>query len=168
MYPLSLSLNNDMARATDNLAGIVAVFGTVGLGLGLTGYNTMAWAQSQFLTAAGGETAQQFGPIFVALVYFQGANVAFFLGPVVATLAGLLFGTRMRDRRTAAAVAGAGSLAGFYVMALVTILLSSLALSGPGASQSFGLLQALVPVLLAGIPTAIAGAIAGYVGPLLG
>lgn len=156
-----------MAREVDTLAGIIAVFGTVGLGTGLTGYNTMAWAQSQFLTAAGG-SAREFGPIFVALVYFQGANVAFFLGPVVATLAGLLFGTRMRDRRTAAAVAGGGALVGFYLMALLTVLLSSLALSAQGASQSFGLLQALVPIVLAGIPTAIAGTIAGYVGPMLG
>lgn len=156
-----------MSRVEDALAGIVVVFAAIGLGLGLTGYNTMAWAQSQFLTAAGGGTAQQFGPIFVALVYFQGAAVAFFLGPVVAALLGLLFGTRMRDPRMAAVVTAGGSLVGFLVMAFLTVAVSSLALSGEGATHTFGLLQALVPLLLASIPTAIAGGITGYVGPHL-
>lgn len=156
-----------MSRPAEDLAGIVVVFATVGLGMGLTGYNAMAWAQTQFLTAAGGGTAERFGPVFVALVYFQSANVALFLGPVVAALSGLLFGSRMRDRRTAAAVGGGGALAGFYVMALTTVLVASLALSGEGASQAFGLGQAVGPVAVAGLPAAVAGAIGGYVGPLL-
>lgn len=153
-----------MSRAGDALAGILVVFGAIGVGMGLTGYNGVAWAQTQFLTAAGGGTAREFGPIFVALVYFQTANATFFVGPVVAVLAGLLFGTRLRRPRTAAAVVGGGSLVGFYVMALATVLVTSLALGGPAADQAFSLGQALGPLLTAGLPTALVGAVAGYVG----
>lgn len=153
-----------MSREADAVSGIVAVFAAIGLGMGLTGFAGMGWAQSQFLVAAGGETARQFGPVFVALVYFQNANTAFFVGPVVAVLAGVLFGSRLRSGPTAAAVAAGSSLLGFYVMAFLTVLVMALALGGPGGSQAFGLGQAVGPILTAGVPTAVVGGVAGYLG----
>jgi len=115
-----------------------------------------SWAQSQLVTDAGGAT--DFGPIFIAIAYLQTAVIIFFLGPVIAALVGGLLGSVFSSPKTALITGGGGSLVGFYIMSVIA--LGVLVLSkGDGATQAFSFGQALVPMLVAGIPTAIMGSL---------
>lgn len=143
------------------MALVVGTFAALGLALALAGYTTTNWARVQFLTGAGGSAPQTFGPVFVALSVFQTTVTLFFAGPVVATVLGLLSGSRFRDRRRAGVVAGGGALVGFFAMAGLG-LLGIAAVTGIGQAYSLG--QAVGPLLLSGVGAAVAGGVAGVMG----
>lgn len=155
-----------MAAAGRVFGLVVAVFGVLGIALGASGYLAVDWARTQFLVAAGGTTPSQFGPVFVALVALQTTVSQFLVGTAVAGLVGTMAGSRFPDARTAGLVAGGGSLVGFYLMAALAVLPVTLA-GGPGTEQVYGLGQAVGPLLLAGVPAAVAGGIGGVVGAAL-
>ena len=138
-------------------AGVMAVvFAIFGIVLGLLAYISGSWAQSQLITDAGGAT--DFGPIFIAIAYLQTAVIIFFLGPVLAALIGGLLGSMSSDRKLALISGGAGSLIGFYIMCVVALGLLMLS-KGAEAEQAFSFTQALFPMFMAGIPTAIMGSL---------
>lgn len=143
---------------------IVAVFGLTGLALGVLAYVTTDWATTLFLVNARGETARQFGPVFVALVSFLVVTLALFVGPVLAAILGILFGSKHRDAVAAATTTGAGSLGGFLLMALLVL---PGVLLGAGASVPFGIVGFLFRSVVAAIPTTVVGAAAGVLGVLL-
>jgi len=132
------------------------VFAVFGIALGLLGYISGSWAQSQLITDAGG--AAEFGPVFVAVAYLQTAVVIFLLGPVVAGLAASILGALLSTPKAGFVAGGTASLVGFYVMSIVALGILVLS-KGPDAQQAFSFTQALGPMLLAGIPTAIIGSL---------
>jgi hypothetical protein len=152
-----------MTDAAETVGWIVATFAALGVALGLAGYVSVSWGYEVFVLAAQGQggVAERFGPIFVSLVFFQNVSVAFFVGLVASLLAGLTFGSQFYDGRTAVLATGAGGLVGFYVMVVLAFLLMSM---GMQTARGFGLGDALVPFLLAGVPSGIVGAVAGYFG----
>lgn len=105
----------------------------------------------------------------IVLVFFQSAMVAFFVGPVVAGLSGMLSGVSLRSWREAIISGRIGAFVGFYIMVVVTIVIMSLALpetgGGRGGSRSqMDVGQVFSPMLKAGLPTGIVGMLCGYVG----
>ncbi|MFB6080095.1 MAG: hypothetical protein ABEJ81_03760 [Haloferacaceae archaeon] len=145
---------------------IVAVFAVLGVALGASGYLAVDWARTQFVVAAGGATPGRFGPVFVALVAVQTTVAQFLIGTAVAGLVGAMAGSRFAEVRTAGLVAAAGSATGFYLMGVLAVLLLSLA-GGPGTGQVYAPGQALGPLLLAGVPAALAGGAGGVAGAAL-
>jgi hypothetical protein len=142
---------------------IVATFAAVGVALGVVGFVTAEWARTQFVTAATGADPATFGPVFVALSTFQTTVTLFFAGPVLGAALGLLAGSRFVDPRSAAGVAAAGTLVGFFVMAGAGLV--GLALpSGTGTGQTYALGRAVGPLLLSGVVTAATGGVAGALG----
>lgn len=155
-----------MASAGRVFGLVVAVFAVLGVGLGASGYLAVDWARTQFLVAAGGTTPSRFGPVFVALVAFQTTVSAVLVGTAVAGLVGAMAGSRFPEARTAGLVAGGGSLVGFYVMAALAVLFVT-SVGGPGTDQIYAPAQALMSLLLAGGPAAVAGGAGGVLGASL-
>ena len=139
------------------LTGVMTlVFAIFGIALGLLAFISGSWAQSQLITEAGG--AAEFGPVFIAVAYLQIAVVIFLLGPVVAALTAGLLGAKLPGPKLSLLIGGVSSLVGFYIMS--SIALAILVLSkGADAQQAFSFTQALFPMLMAGIPTAIMGSL---------
>lgn len=152
-----------MTDASETVGWIVATFAALGVALGLAGYVSVSWGHEVFVASAQGEggAAERFGPIFLSVIFFQNVSVAFFVGLVASLLAGLSFGSGFYDGRTAVLATGAGGLVGFYLMVVLAFAIMSMGMATP---RGFGFGDALVPLLLAGIPAGIVGAIAGYFG----
>lgn len=142
---------------------VVAIFGALGVALGLAGYATTNWARVQFVSAAAGSNPTGFGPVFVALSAFQTTVTLFFAGPIVGTVVGALVGSRFLDWRVAGGVAGGGSFVGFFVMAGFGLLGLSL-VGGPGTEQVYAVGQAFVPLLVSGVATGVGGSVGGTLG----
>lgn len=142
---------------------MVAVFGLTGLGLGGVAYVAADWATTIFLLNAQGETAVRLGPVFVALVAFMVAVLAMFVGPLLAVILGVLFGSKQRDPTQAAISTGGGAFFGFLVMG-VFVLPGILLGIGAGGSAPFGSSGYLVRLAVASVPTALVGAVAGALG----
>ncbi|WP_049972805.1 hypothetical protein [Haladaptatus cibarius] len=152
-----------------NIGLIIAVFGVVGIGIGLTGFISVGWMQGTFTNPEQGEIANSFGQLFVGLILLQSIILAFFTGPTIATVTGLISGLSTADGKQAAVVNGVGSFVGFYVMVVVAVVVMSLAYDGGsssgGSSESlFDLGNTLTTALKVGIPTGAVGVIAGYLG----
>lgn len=142
----------DILQSVGFMTAIFAVFGIV---LGILAYVTGSWAQTQLIMDAAGA---DFGPVFIAVAYLQIAVVILFAGPVVAGVAGGLLGPVTANPKSALVTGGLGSLVGFYIMSVIA--LGVLVLSkGADAEQAFSIGQVLVPMLIAGIPTAIIGSL---------
>jgi len=145
-----------MKKTLQAVGFMISLFTLFGIALGVLAFVSGSWAQSQLVTDAGGAT--DFGPIFIAIAYLQTAVIIFFLGPVIAALVGGLLGSVFSSPKTALITGGGGSLVGFYIMSVIA--LGVLVLSkGDVATQAFSFGQALVPMLVAGIPTAIMGSL---------
>lgn|GEM_PF-257234 len=142
---------------------IVAVFALVGAALGVVGFVAGDWARTQFVTGATGSQPATFGPVFLALSIFQTTVTLFVAGPILASVLGLLSGSRFADATAAAGVAGGGALVGFFVMTGLALLGLS-ALSGPSTGQIYSLRTAVGPLLLSGVTTTVVGGGAGALG----
>ena len=145
---------------------VIAVFGIVGFGLGLTGYIGVDWIQGVF-TTEGSENV--FGGLLVGLILLQSVLVTFLNGPTVAALTGLVTGTITKSQKRAAAINGAGTFVGFYIMVAVAIVVMTMAFdggsgSGGSSGSAFNMGQAMTAAAKAGIPTAAVGVAAGYLG----
>lgn len=142
---------------------VVALFAIVGVGLGLTGYVSLDAANQQFVEGTEGEFARGLGQLFVALLAFQSSVVTFFLGSVVASVGAVGLSGRAASWRESAVVNGMGSFVGFYVMVGIALVLMLAALEtggrggGSGGSGSVEIGQFIIPVLIAGLPTAFVG-----------
>lgn len=145
-----------MNKLVQAVGFMTAVFAVFGIALGLLAFISGSWAQSQLVTDAGGAT--EFGPIFIAVAYLQTAIVILLLGPVVAALAAGLLGPAFSSPKLALVGGGVASLVGFYIMAVIALAILMLS-KGSEAQQAFSFTQALVPMLTAGIPTAIMGSL---------
>jgi hypothetical protein len=146
------------------LAGFLLVLSAViGVAVGLAGHVAVGWARTQFLTAATGNSPTTFGPVFVALVFFQTTVTVFVVGTALSALLGSLAGSRLTELREALLVGAGGGGAGYYVMALTAVLVLSLA-GGPGTDQTYSLAQAVGPVALSGLPAVAAGALGAVLG----
>jgi len=143
-----------MKDILQSIGFVTAIFVVFGIVLGILSYISGSWAQSQLITDAGG--SDEFGPIFIAIAYLQTAVIIFFLGPVLAALIGGLLGGVFSNPKTALITGGAGSLVGFYIMCVVALGLLMLS-KGAEADQAFSFGQALFPMIVSGIPTAIMG-----------
>lgn len=150
-----------MSKTTETVGWIVATFAALGVALGLAGYVSISWGHEVFVVAAQGETAERFGPIFLSVIFFQTVSVAFFVGLLASFATGLVFGSRLYDRTNAILATGVGGLVGFYLMVVISFFITSMGMATP---RGFGLGDALVPFLLAGLPAGIVGAITGYFG----
>jgi len=135
---------------------VTAVFAVFGIALGILSFVSGSWAQTQLVDAASGGLS--FGPTFIAVAYLQTAIVIFFLGPIIASLVGGLLGGVFSSPKTALITGGGGSLVGFYIMSVIALGVLILS-KGGGAPQAFSFGQALFPMLVAGIPTAIMGSL---------
>jgi len=153
-----------MNRQGRTVGLIVAVFGLTGLALGVLAYVTTDWATTLFLVTARGETARQFGPVFVALVAFLVVTLALFVGPVLAAILGILFGSKHRETVPAATTTGAGSFAGFLLLALLVL---PGVLLGAGTNVPFGIVGFLLRAVVAAIPTTLVGVATGVLGVVL-
>jgi len=139
------------------LTGIMTlVFAVFGIALGLLAFISGSWAQSQLITEAGG--AVEFGPVFIAVAYLQTAVVIFLLGPVIAALTAGLLGAQLPGPKLSLVIGGVSSLFGFYIMSSIALLILVLS-KGAEAEQAFSFTQALFPMVMAGIPTAIMGSL---------
>ena len=139
------------------LTGIMTlVFAVFGIALGLLAFISGSWAQSQLITEAGG--AVEFGPVFIAVAYLQTAVVIFLLGPVIAALTAGLLGAQLPGPKLSLLIGGVSSLFGFYIMSSIALLILVLS-KGAEAEQAFSFTQALFPMIMAGIPTAIMGSL---------
>lgn len=146
-----------------NVGAAVGVFGLVGFGLGFSGFLTMVSIKGQLSGA--GESA--FGQLLVGLVFLQNLYTTFLLGTIVAAFTGLFLGYTSDDDLAAAIGGGVGSGIGFYVMAVVSLVLLLLGLGGSGGDV--GELDGFIlPFLGGGIPSAIVGLTTAYGGSLLG
>ncbi len=145
-----------MNKLVQAVGFMTAVFAGFGIALGLLAFISGSWAQSQLITDAGG--AAEFGPVFIAVAYLQTAIVILLLGPVIAALAAGLLGPVFSSPKLALAGGGIASLVGFYIMAVIALAILVLS-KGPEAQQAFSFTQVLVPMLTAGIPTAIMGSL---------
>lgn len=148
---------------------IVAVFAAVGVGLGLTGYLSLSWMQGTLTSSGQGEFANAIGQMLVGVILLQSVILTFFTGPTVATITGLVGGAVTASRKRAAAINGAGTFVGFYVMVVVAVFVMTQAYGGGGSSggsseSTFQMGKALGTAMKAGIPTAAVGVVAGYLG----
>lgn len=150
-----------MTKVSETVGLIVAVFAALGFGLGLAGYVSISWGHSVFVASASGPTAERFGPLFVSVVYFQNVSAIFFVGLITSLVSGLLFGSNFLQARNALLATGGGTIVGFWMMALVALVIMSL---GMGEPRGFGLFDAFGQIALAGIPAGIVGSVAGYLG----
>ncbi|MFW5977691.1 MAG: hypothetical protein ACOCP2_00455 [Halohasta sp.] len=145
-----------MKKTLQSVGFMTAVFAVFGIALGILAYISGSWAQSQLVTDAGGAT--DFGPVFIAIAYLQTAVIIFFLGPVIAAVAAAILSSVFPTPKAAFIAGGSASLLGFYVMSIIA--LGVLVLSkGANGQQAFSFGQVLVPMLVAGIPTAIMGSL---------
>ena len=146
------------------LVGFLLLLSTaVGVAVGLVGHVSLGWARTQFLTAAGGSTPEAFGPVFLALVFFQTTVTVFVVGTALSALLGSLAGSRVRTVRDALVVGAGGGGAGYYLMALSAVVVLSFA-GGRGTAQTYDLGQALGPLVLSGVPAVVAGAVGAVLG----
>lgn len=152
-----------MNRYGRTIGMIVAVFVVTGLGLGALGFLATNWATTIFLVHAQGETAVRFGPVFVALSAFLGVVLALFAGPVLATVLGVLMGSKLRDPAQAALATGAGSLVGFLLLGILLVPGILLGI-GSGASAPFDIGGFFLRLGIGSIPTGVVGAIGGVLG----
>lgn len=152
-----------MNRQGRSIGMIVAVFALAGVGLASIGYVATDWATTLFLVNAQGETATRLGPVFVALVVFLTAVLAFAVGPVLAAVLGVLFGSEHRHSSQAAISTGAGAFIGYLVSGLLAIAGILLGI-GAGGSAPFGIGGYLLQLFITAIPTAVVGAVAGVLG----
>lgn len=152
-----------MNRQGRSIGMIVAVFALTGVGLACIGYVATDWATTLFLVNAQGETATRLGPVFVALVAFLTAVLAFVVGPVLAAVLGVLFGSEHRHPLRAATSTGAGAFIGYLISGLLVVAGVLLGV-GAGASAPFGIGGYLLQLFITAIPTAAVGAVAGVLG----
>jgi len=145
-----------MNKIVQSVGFMTAVFAVFGIALGILSFISGSWAQSQLITDAGGAT--EFGPVFIAVVYLQIAIVIFLLGPVIAALTAGIFGRVLAQPKLALVAGGFTSLIGFYIMASIALVFLVLS-KGTEAQQALSFTQALFPMLVAGIPTAIMGSL---------
>lgn len=155
-----------MAQLVKDVLFATAVYAAFGLVLGSIAFVTGQWAQTQFITNASGQAPTEFGPVFIAVIFVQTAASILLFGPVIAVFVGRLIGSAFDSPATALVSGAAGGLFGSYVMAAVAIGLLTLS-KGDAANQAFTLRQAIRPILLAGIPTAIVGGVAAAVESIL-
>lgn len=134
---------------------VTAIFAVFGIVLGILAFVTGSWAQTQLIMDAAGAN---FGPVFIAVAYLQIAVVILFSGPIVAGIAGGLLGPAASNTKGALITGGVGSLVGFYIMSLIALGVLILS-KGAEAEQAFSFGQVLVPMAVAGIPTAIIGSL---------
>jgi len=135
---------------------VTAIFAVFGIALGILSFASGSWAQTQLVDAAAGGV--NFGPTFVAIAYLQTAVIIFFLGPVIAATVGGLLGGVFSNPKTALITGGGGSLVGFYIMSVIALGVLILS-KGSGGQQAFSFGQALFPMLISGLPTAIMGSL---------
>jgi hypothetical protein len=151
-------------REARRLAGFLLLLSAViGVAVGLVGHVAVGWARTQFLTGASGSSPETFGPVFVALVFFQTTVTVFVVGTALSALLGALAGSRVPSPRDAVVVGAGGGGVGYYVMALSAVVVLSF-VGGDGTAQTYGLGQALGPLVLSGLPVVVAGAVGAVLG----
>jgi hypothetical protein len=144
---------------------LVTVYAAVGAAFGVAGYTAMRWAQVQFVSAAGGADPGRFGPILLAVVFFETTVTFLLAGPLLAGTVSTMVGSQFPRLREAAAVGGAGSLLGFCALIVLGLGATSL-IGGAGTGQLYGIGSAVGPLFLSAIATGLAGTVAGAVGSL--
>jgi len=154
----------------------IALFVTIGVGLGLSGYISITAVDRLLVQEAEGEFASALGQTFVALVAIQSAFVVFLLGSVVATISGSRIAAEASSLRESVIANGVASFIGFYAMVAIALVIMLAALgsgdpnAGGGSSSGGGPLafgDVVQPMLLAGAPTAFVGVASGGILKLL-
>lgn len=137
------------------------IFGVIGIAFGLTGFLSIRWAESVYISAASGDIVQTLGPVFAGVIVLQNTIVLQFLSLVLVLVFGFLFGSEQLARESGALVGGVGGLVGHLSLTIPSVLLVIVA---PSEAQAFAppsmLTLAISTLILAGI----AGAVSGYVG----
>lgn len=151
--------------------GVVGLFVVVGVGLGLANNFVLGFLIEQFVDPGGAPTDNT----LVGIMLVDAIVTPVVLGPLIAAGASLALGRALPDRRLAATAVGAGvSIVGFYLMASVSLFLTFVVLTqygggggGSGGGGPFDPMALVSLILEAGIPAAIVGAVAAYVGTRL-
>lgn len=142
---------------------VVVVFTVVGLGLALVDYVVANWATVQFVSAAGGRTPEQFGPVFVASLALGTVALSLVAGTLLAGVLGVLVGSRHPTRQTVVSTGG-GSVVGFALLAGLSVAGVHTGVTGPAATQLFTVGQAVGPVATAAVVAGLVGAAGALVG----
>lgn len=149
---------------TEYVAGIVALFAVVGVGVGLAVNVSLAFLIEWQIDPGGDPTDST----LVGLTLVQSLLFPLMVGPLVAGFASLAAGYAMDRRRLVATlVGGAGSAAGFYVMAVTSLFLTVVVLAqygGGGGGSDLPRSLLVTAVVEAGVPVGIVGGAAGYLG----
>lgn len=151
----------------------IALFATVGVGLGLSGYISISSMQTLFIEDAEGEFAAALGQTFVALIALQSAFVVFMLGSVVATISGSRIAAEASSVKESIIANSVASFMGFYIMVAIALGIMLLAFGsgdasgGGGGGGGFQIEDIINPVLQAGAPTTLVGVVSGGVLKLL-
>lgn len=152
-----------MSEARRLVGFLVVLSAIIGVAVGLGGHVAVGWARTQFLTAAGGQSPSSFGPVFVALVFFQTTVTVFVVGTSLSALLGALAGSRLPDLYDALLVGTGGGGGGYYAMVATAVVVLSF-VGGPGTGQTYSVGQAVVPLVLSGLPAVAAGAVGAVLG----
>lgn len=153
---------------------IVGLFVVVGAGLGLANNFVLGFLIEQFVDPGGNPTDNT----LVGIMLVNAIVTPVVLGPLIAAGASLALGRALPDRRLAATAVGAGvSVVGFYLMAFVALFLTVVVLAqyggggggagGGGSGGPFDPMALVSLILEAGIPAAIVGTVAAYIGTRL-
>ena len=125
----------------ERIATVAVAFLAVGLSVALVSVSATSWAETAFMTDAGGDVSQ-FGPIFVAQLYLTVTAAALIGAPVFAGAIGFVVGARTFGPAEAAATAGVGSAIGAVGYAVVVVGLVVL-FQGAAAEQAYSAGDAL-------------------------
>lgn len=137
------------------LKDTIGLFGVIGFGFGLAGFLIIT-------LTSGGNLGIAYEPSSVGFTLLL---VTLFIGPVIAGFSGRQIATGLReDARTVYLTSAIGNFVGYFVMALVTILLMAatgvrrVLVGGP----VFDLVTLLLPMLALAIPAALVGVGTAY------
>lgn len=145
---------------------VIAVYAAFGLVLGTIAYIAGGWVQTQFVSAATGQSPDEFGPVFVAVSFLQIGVLVLFFGPIVAVFVSRILGAAFDGVRSAFFTGSVGGFFGFLTMAGIALGLLVFS-KGPGAEQAFTLRQTVRPVLFAAPVTAIVGGVTAAIESVL-
>lgn len=154
-----------MSRA-EAIGGLVGLFALVGVAVGAIGATTTGWAEATFATEATGRAAE-FGPIFVAQLYFVTSATVVLLGPILGAPLGTAFGMRTRSTADGAVVGGLGCGIGAFALSTIAVAMV-VASHGAAAEQAHGFAGVLSPAAIGGLASGIVGGVAGIVGASIG
>jgi len=150
-------------RELAKFAGLTLfIFTIMGLGLGLAGNLTANTIEESM--SSNTQESETSSSLLLGLVTLQTAYTIFLIGPVVACFTGLLNGVLSNNHRTATVGTGIGAFLGFYLLVLLGVYITTLAIETGSGGGSGSPIEAGNAFISAGIPTALVAVAMSYTG----